>query len=230
VKQPGHVRNVAIKGRRELASCDEGAFLTLHRLTVESTFVDGTRGREFSWDAVLRQQIDAVVLLLVGQVDGRECVCLRSCVRPPLLLRQELDLPLDDHRRHDFLWELPAGLLEPGDRGEAGIRRRAAIEAREETGQVLEAAEFEILPGAPFACPGVIPERLHFARARVADAGAAVAPSGDGSAAEERAAVCWLPLDEGLAACERGEIDDMKTELGLRRLATRGAGRQEDAR
>ena len=77
---------------------------------------------------------------------------------------------------------------------------------------------------------GVIPERVHFVTARVADPDASTAPVGDGSPAEERAALWWLPIDEGLAMCEQGEIEDMKTELGVRRLAAVGEGRQEDAR
>jgi len=208
----------------------ESTFLTLHRLRARNTFTDGTEGTEFDWDAVLRDQIDAVVLLLVGEVDGRECVCLRSCVRPPLLLREGLALPVPDERRLDFLWELPAGLLEAGDEGMDGIRRRAAAEALEETGLAVVPDAFEILPGSPFLSPGVIPERIHFLAARVHDPARAAEPRGDGSPAEERAALWWLPIDDGLAMCERGEIDDMKTELGLRRLAARERGRQEDAR
>ena len=208
----------------------EQTFLTLHRLTTRNTFDDGTTGAEFVWDAVLRDQIDAVVLLLVGELDGRECVCLRSCVRPPLKLREELTLAVPDEQSFDFLWELPAGLLEPGDTGRAGIRRRAAAEAREETGYAIAPDDLQILPGSLFISPGVIPERVHFVIGRVADPGAATEPRGDGSPAEERATLWWLPIDEGLAMCEQGEIEDMKTELGLRRLAAMGKGRQEDER
>lgn len=223
------MRRVTITGRRDVAHPGPGAFLTLHHLRVESTYTDGTTGPEFAWDAVLREHIDAVVLLLVAEVDGHRCACLRSCVRPPLLLRDELSLPVEDERRHDFLWELPAGLLEDGDQGAEGIRRRAAIEVREETGYAVQPEDFELLPGAPFVCPGVLPERIHFAAARIDDPSAAADPPGDGSAAEERALIWWLPVEEGLAMCERGEIDDMKTELGLRRLAAAAAGRQEGA-
>ena len=28
----------------------------------------------------------------------------------------------------------------------------------------------------------------------------------------------WVPLEEALAMCARGEIEDCKTEIGLRRL------------
>lgn len=228
--RPGHVRRVSITGRKDVAPRGEESFLSLHRLDVVNTFTDGTSGSEFTWDAVLRDQIDAVVLLLVGELDGRECLCLRSCVRPPLLLREGLALAVPDQRRHDFLWELPAGLLEIDDRGNEGIRRRAAAETLEETGYSIGPGEFEILPGSPFVSPGVIPERVHFVTARVAEPTAGSAPRGDGSPAEERASLWWLPIEEGLVMCERGEIDDMKTELGLRRLAAGGTRRQENAR
>jgi len=43
-------------------------------------------------------------------------------------------------------------------------------------------------------------------------------PGGDGSPFEERARLEWVSLDEALARCASGEIRDMKTEVGLRRL------------
>jgi ADP-ribose pyrophosphatase len=222
------VRDVRIVERHELTPPDAEAFLTLHRLTVQSTFTDGLTSDEFVWEAVLREHLDSVVLLLTAEIDGREHVCLRTSVRPPLLLRRELTLPLAERRRLDFLWELPAGLIERGDQGSAGIARRAAQEALEETGYRLLPDEFEILTGAPFVLAGVIPERMYYATAVVADPASSTPPTGDGSPAEERAALAWIPLDEGLALCERGEIDDMKTELGLRRLSARGTVEKED--
>jgi hypothetical protein len=35
---------------------------------------------------------------------------------------------------------------------------------------------------------------------------------------EEGARTYWLALDDAIAACVRGDICDLKTELGLRRL------------
>ena len=160
MKRPGHVEKVTITHRRESPSLSEKKFLSLHHLRIQNTYLDGEVSREYSYDAVLRKWIDAVVLLLVGRVDGRDCVCLRSCIRPPLLLREGLHLPVPEERRYDFLWELPAGLLETKDTGADGIRSRAKAEALEETGYLVNAESFEILPGASFVSPGVIPERL----------------------------------------------------------------------
>jgi hypothetical protein len=44
---------------------------------------------------------------------------------------------------------------------------------------------------------------------------------GDGSPLEEGAVLRWRGLDEAIAACERGEIEDAKSELAFRRLAAR---------
>jgi len=42
--------------------------------------------------------------------------------------------------------------------------------------------------------------------------------TGDGSPMEEGARTRWLGLDDAIAACARGDLPDLKTELGLRRL------------
>ncbi len=38
---------------------------------------------------------------------------------------------------------------------------------------------------------------------------------------EEGATLTWRPLDEAIAACEAGDIEDAKTEVALRRLRDR---------
>jgi ADP-ribose pyrophosphatase len=42
--------------------------------------------------------------------------------------------------------------------------------------------------------------------------------AGDGSPLEDGSRIEWVDLDEAIAACVRGDIEDCKTELGLRRL------------
>jgi ADP-ribose pyrophosphatase len=195
------------------------AYLSLHRLELRNEYPDGATSRIYPYDAVLRRWLDAVVLLLTTGAGADLAVALRSCIRPPLLLRAGAVTPLADAPAAPFLWELPAGLIEEGDRGADGIRARAAAEAFEEVGVRVPAERFALLPGAPFVSPGVIPERIFFARADAGSPVAAEAPAGDGSPVEERAEIRWIALDDALAMCDRGEIDDMKTELGLRRLA-----------
>ncbi len=218
MKIPGRVRRVEITGRAEAEPGDQNTFLSLHRLRVVNVYDDASKSPEYTYDGVLRKWLDAVVLLLTAEVDGKLSVCLRSCIRPPVLLRKGCRLPVPDEGTFDTLWELPAGLIEDSDRGASGIVQRAATEALEETGYELAAEDFELLPGAPFVSPGVIPERLHFVRACVRDISERTTPQGDGSPAEDGGGIWWLDLDEGLHRCERGEIIDVKTELGLRRL------------
>jgi hypothetical protein len=60
-------------------------------------------------------------------------------------------------------------------------------------------------------------EKEYFAAVEV-DPATQVELAGDGSAMEEGATTRWLDLDDAIAACVRGEISDLKTEVGLRRL------------
>jgi ADP-ribose pyrophosphatase len=224
------VLRAGIRRREDARPGWERPFLSLHRLTVANALSDGTESAAYAYDAVLRVHLDAVVLLLTTGDPRRPEVLLRACVRPPLLLRQGREHPLPEPDPTGILWELPAGLLEPGDRGVAGLLSRAAAEAFEETGYRLEPADFALQPGAPFVTPGTLPERIHFVTARIADAGKREHPAGDGSPVEQGTRIRWLGLAEALAACEAGEIEDMKTELGLRRLAGALGARAEEVR
>ena len=52
----------------------------------------------------------------------------------------------------------------------------------------------------------------------VAQPGVSVPPPGDGSPMEEGCVLQFVPLAEALRMCDRGDIEDAKTELVLRRL------------
>ena len=112
-----------------------------------------------------------------------------------------------------------------GEMGIEALRRRASEEALEEAGIAVPLTAFEPL-GAPFfMLPGIASEKIHLVAGEVARGdGPARAPApgaGDGSPLEEGAQLRWRPLDAAIAACERGEIEDAKTEIALRRLAAR---------
>lgn len=219
MKQPSPVHHVEIVERMDLEPGDKSAFLNIQRLKLVNHYQDGTKSPVYLYDAVLRKWLDAVVLVLTAEIDGVLSVCLRSCIRPPLVLRQELELPVKDNSPLTTLWEVPAGLLEENDMGIGGIKDRAAAEALEETGYAVSQDDFSLMPGAPFLSPGVIPERIYFARAHIADVDARNNPTGDGSPVEDGAVIWWVPVDKAIALCEQGVIADTKTELALRRLA-----------
>ncbi len=60
---------------------------------------------------------------------------------PLELGRPEARLPVPDRRGHLLFEEVVAGILEDGDRGEDGVRRRAAIEVKEEAGYDVRAED-----------------------------------------------------------------------------------------
>jgi ADP-ribose pyrophosphatase len=145
-------------------------------------------------------------------------VLVREGLRPPLLFGRDITrAPLPEPPPQPFLTELVAGILEDGDHGEAGLRTRAAHEVHEEAGYVVDPATVVLLGAGMYPSPGAMIERFYFVAVEV-DPGAQVALAGDGSPMEEGARTRWLDLDEAIAACVRGEISDLKTEAGLRRL------------
>lgn len=102
-----------------------------------------------------------------------------------------------------FIWELPAGVLDPD---EPPIRC-AARELQEEAGQTADALTHL---GTIFTTPGFTDERIHLFLARGLHATAA-AHEADEVIVEVR----WIPVPEALAMIRRGEIVDGKTIAGL---------------
>jgi ADP-ribose pyrophosphatase len=157
-----------------------------------------------SYTAVVRRAIDASVMVAYYMHSTGARVYLRSCLRPPLAFMA----------RPAVLWELPAGLVEPG---EAPIAA-AARELHEELGFVIAESELIVL-GPPIApAAGLIAEMQTFYRVEV-DPHRRVAPLEDGSPFELGGEVIDVALSDALTACRNGEIMDAKTEIGLRRLA-----------
>jgi ADP-ribose pyrophosphatase len=220
VKLPGRIQNVELIEKRQVGSPEAAAYLSLHSLRVQNTYTDGSKSRVYRYEGVLRKWLDAVVLILTAKIDGQVHVCLRTSIRPPLLLRQAVPLPQPDDGPVFSLLEMPAGLIEDADIGPKGLLARASAEALEETGYTLAPERFSVLGSAPFVSAGVIPERMFFVQAVVSDVADRVFPEGDGSAAEEGADIVWVGLDAALKMCDNGTIVDMKTELGIRRLAS----------
>ncbi len=105
-----------------------------------------------------------------------------------------------------WLWELPAGKLEPGEPPLATARRELAEEAG------VRARSWSSL-GSYLSSPGVFSEVLHLFLARDLEL-AAPAPE-----IHEVLEVHWVPLAEACGRALNGEIRDGKTALGLLRAA-----------
>lgn len=192
-------------------------FLRLRRRRLVAHYPDGSLSPEFTYDEVDRRAIDAVIIAAHFERGGRPWVYLRSALRPPLSFRDASRSPVAEHGTGG-LWELPAGLIEPGEQSESGVIEAARRELEEEVGFALEASRFRALGPSVLPAPGFIAER-HFFVSVAVDPGERGEPSLDGSALERFGRVIALPLEQGLLLCESGRIEDAKTELGLRRLA-----------
>jgi ADP-ribose pyrophosphatase len=197
----------------------QGGFLAIRRLRLRNRRADGSISPPYVCDAIARPYgQDAVVVVLYARTASGVQVLVRDGLRPALLFgRDPARAPLPEPAPTLFLTELVAGILEPGDLGVDGLRQRAAHEVAEEAGFTVEPAAVAVLGAGAYPSPGSMIEKFYFTAVEV-DPAAQHAPSGDGSPMEEGARTRWLPLDHAIDACVRGELTDLKTELGLRRL------------
>jgi ADP-ribose pyrophosphatase len=145
-------------------------------------------GREYDLDYVRHPGAAAVVA-----VDERGRVCLVRQYRHGIL---------------DFLWEIPAGKLDPGEPPEVCAVR----ELTEETG--VTARRWTSL-GSYLPAPGIFTEIIHLYLAQDLDVGTA-APDAD-----EDLELQWLPLEEAVERVLAGEWNDGKTALALWRAQRR---------
>jgi ADP-ribose pyrophosphatase len=185
-----------------------GGFLNLSRLDLVITYPDGVESEPFAYDAVTRAALDAVVIAAHFVERGIRHVYLRSAVRPPCALRDEP--PHSDGN----LWEVPAGLVEPGE----DPADTAARELGEELGFAATGSDMRLLGPWTYPVPAMIAER-HVYYAVEVDPGSRATPTEDGSPLERAASIRALPLQEVLDLCRAGAIRDAKTELAARRLA-----------
>lgn len=198
---------------------DHVAFLRVRHVVLSASFPDGSESEPFSYDMVERKALDAVVVAPhYRDAGGARWVYLRSALRPPVALRSREASPLPERPTLGGLWEVVAGLVEPDERSEAGLRACAARELYEELGAKVSAADVMSLGPATFPSPGIIGERHYYFHVEVVPA-SLVPPTEDGSVLERQASIVALPLDEALTLVRNGEIEDAKTEIALRRLA-----------
>lgn len=198
-----------------------GGFLAIRRLRMRNRRADGSTSAPYLCDSIARPYgQDAVVVAIYARTgDGAGVrVLVRDGLRPPITLgRDPGAAPLPEPPPPLLLTELVAGIVEAGDQGEAGLRTRAAHEVREEAGFVVEPGRVVVLGAGMLPSPGAMVEKFYFTAVEV-DPSTQQPLEGDGSPMEEGARTRWLGLDEAIAACVGGEISDLKTEAGLRRL------------
>lgn len=112
------------------------------------------------------------------------------------------------HAAGGWLWELPAGKLDPGETSFGTARRELAEEAG------VEAENWTDL-GPMHSSPGVLTEVIHLYLA----SGLRQAVLDHGS--HEIIEIHWIPLGRALSWCIDGTITDAKTLIGLFRAQTR---------
>jgi len=106
------------------------------------------------------------------------------------------------HAAGGWLWELPAGKLDPGETPFATARRELAEEAG------VQAADWLPL-GSMVSSPGVFTEVIHLYLGRH------LSTQPHAHEGEEVIEIHWLPLRQALDWCLDGTIQDAKTLIGL---------------
>ena len=112
------------------------------------------------------------------------------------------------HAAGGYVYELPAGKLEPDEPPEVTVRRELEEEA------ALSASRWESL-GWHFSSPGVFTEKIHLYLATE------LAPATAAPEADEVFQVEWWPLGEAVQKALSGELTDAKTIIGILRAAAR---------
>jgi ADP-ribose pyrophosphatase len=197
-----------------------GGFLEIRRLRLRNRRADGSVSAPYLCDSIVRPYgQDAVVVAIYARAPAGVQVLVREGLRPALAFGRAPALaPLPEPAPRPFMTELVAGIIEAGDRGEAGLRIRAAHEVEEEAGFAVEPSAIALLGAGAYPSPGSMIEKFYFVAVEVDPGAQHPVATGDGSPMEEGARTRWLGLDDAIAAGERGDIPDLKTELGLRRL------------
>jgi ADP-ribose pyrophosphatase len=196
-----------------------GAYLTLRRLELRAQFPDGAMSEPFFYDLVRRKALDAVVIAPhFRDESGARKVLLRSALRPPVAFRPREVWPVPERETLGGLWEFPAGLVEPDERSEEGLRRCAVRELYEETGAEVALEAMQQLGPSTFPAPGIIGERHFYFHVEI-DPTRLVPPVEDGSVLERQASLVTITIEDALALVRAGELEDSKTEIALRRLA-----------
>ncbi len=210
-----------VDDRTARSKLDEG-FLHLKRLTARNRREDGSASREYPIDVIDRPTLDAVAVCVWARTPRGIEVLTRAGLRPAALMRRGRSTALPE-KPYLLVEEIIAGVVEPGESGLAALQHRVAEEVLEEAALEVDPATVEPLGGALFMLPGIASEKIHLFAVEVARGSAPevfdATGQGDGSPLEEGAILRWRNLAQAIALCARGDIEDAKTEVALRRLA-----------
>jgi 8-oxo-dGTP pyrophosphatase MutT (NUDIX family) len=204
---------------RRLPSSGAG-FLRLERFRARNLYAGGGVSPPYRFEVLHRRTVDAVAIIPFFRRGGGLWIVLKEGFRPGLYLRRRLRLAVRDRRSYTLFREAVAGSLEPGDRGERGIDRRARAELLEETGLSPAGGRVLRLGSGFFPSHGQSTEKVHLRAVRV-DPGSGVRPSGDGSINEGDSGTLVMEAKDILRACRSGRIEDPKLEIGVTRLCRR---------
>jgi ADP-ribose pyrophosphatase len=155
-------------------------------IDVSSETLRYSNGREYEIDFVRHPGAAAMVA-----VDAAAKVCVVRQYR---------------HGVADFLWEVPAGKLDPGEAPEICAVRELA----EETG--VTARRWTPL-GLYVPAPSIFTEVIHLYLARDLELGK---PAPD---ADEELEILWVPLEQAIGYVLEGVWNDGKTAMALQRAA-----------
>ncbi|MBP7460128.1 MAG: NUDIX domain-containing protein [Candidatus Delongbacteria bacterium] len=200
---------------------DQG-FMRIKRYRIANRYQDGSCSDGYRCDVVYRESVDAVGIVLYWTDDsGRRIVILRRCLRPALYFRPRLISFSEAGPPPISIYEIPAGVIEPGEITPEQIRYRAVQEVWEETGIRIQTRQLLDLGAPIYTSPGFCIEKVRIMAARIEIQdwdNRCLTHSGDGSLMEEGAELVPLLLDEAIRRCREENYSDGKTELALCRL------------
>lgn len=197
----------------------DSEFLDIERACYRLHYPNGEKSSTFVHDIVFRvnRPHDAVAIICYSTVSSPlkkiHSIYLRSAVRPAIASR----FPEEAN-----LWEIPAGLLDPGETP----KETAAREALEEIGFEIKPEEFSPLGGFIFTSVGMYSERIYFFAVKV-HPNDKKEPILDGSPLEKHGEVIPVELNKALSMVQNHQLKDGKTEIAIRRLAEK-FGRRKD--
>lgn len=197
---------------------DSGSgFLRVVRAKAKFVYPDDSESEVVTIDRVVRKSDDAVAIVAYAKTETDIFIYLRSAVRPALVMRDFVETGVPEARDVGNLWEVPAGLVDPGERGMDGLLNAAARELHEEIGFKVEPWKFFFLGKRTFPAVGISGERVFFLAVDVSEY-VKGEPTLDGSPFERYGEIVPISLTAAKQAVNDGYIYDSKTEIAINRL------------